>query len=218
MRLRLGLLGIALWIPTAQAAEPPPPSSPSPTFEVTPFAGFNMGGRFRLDDSTGSGGITGHDADLDDRGAFAFALDARLDEGTQYELFYGRESSVLRGDATFAPARITVEYLHLGGTVLLDDDFVLKPYILGGVGATRFSPPAEGNTDTRFSASLGVGLRLPVNRHFSVRLEARGFVTLVNSDAAIFCQSDQTGLLCRIHGSGGTFFQGEVLAGAAFAF
>jgi hypothetical protein len=40
----------------------------------------------------------------------------------------------------------------------------------------------------------------------------------VNDNTAVFCKSDQSGLLCRIHGNGQTFVQGEFLAGAAFAF
>jgi len=38
----------------------------------------------------------------------------------QYELFYARQSTVLRGDA-LAPVSIDVEYLHIGGTVALDE-------------------------------------------------------------------------------------------------
>jgi hypothetical protein len=59
---------------------------------------------------------------------------------------------------------------------------------------------------------------VPFREHFSVRLEARGFVTLVNPDTAFFCRSDQTGLLCRVRSSGSTFIQYDLLAGAAYAF
>jgi hypothetical protein len=40
----------------------------------------------------------------------------------------------------------------------------------------------------------------------------------MNSDTSVFCQSDQSGLLCRVHGHGQTFLQGQLLAGVAFAF
>ncbi|MGH8140438.1 MAG: outer membrane protein [Steroidobacteraceae bacterium] len=228
MRQWFGSIGLALAIGTVQAAEPASaPSAPSqyqwPGYEVTPFLGFDIGGSFRLDEADGTG-IRGSAADarrnvnLDDRASFALALDLRADDAAQYELFYAREGSTLHGNPAFSGADIVVEYLHLGGLVLLDDEAWLKPYVDGGVGITRFSPQAPGNADTRFSASAGLGLRVPVSRHFSLRLEARGFVTLVNADSAIFCQSDQSGLLCRIRGRGQTFFQGQVLAGAAFMF
>jgi opacity protein-like surface antigen len=187
-------------------------------FEVAGFGGLAVGGRFRLADAAATGTGTGSSVSLADHGAFAFTADLRADEGSQYELFYSREATDLRGNADVPRTKVTVEYLHLGGTLLLDDEPKIKPYIVGGLGIARFTPGAEGNTDTRFSASLGLGLRWPVSRHFSVRLEGRGFVTLVNPDTAVFCRSDQNGLLCRIHGSGQTFFQGEFLAGAAWAF
>jgi len=185
-------------------------------FEVAGFGSLAVGGRFRFGDVGVTG--TGSSVSLADHGAFALAADLRADEGSQYELFYSREATDLRGDAGAPRTNVTVEYLHIGGTLLLDDEPKIKPYIVGGLGIARFTPGEEGSTDTRFSASLGMGLRWPVTRHFSVRLEGRGFVTLVNPDAAVFCRSDQDGLLCRIRGSGQTFFQGEFLVGAAWAF
>jgi opacity protein-like surface antigen len=187
-------------------------------FEVAGFGALAVGGRFRLADAGVSGTGTGSSVSLADHGAFALAADLLADEGSQYELFYSREATGLSGNAGVPRNKVTIEYLHLGGTLLLDDEPQIKPYIVGGLGIGRFTPDAQGSTDTRFSASLGLGLRWPVTRHFSVRLEGRGFVTLVNPDTAVFCRSDQNGLLCRIHGSGQTFFQGEFLAGAAWAF
>ena len=185
-------------------------------FEVAGFGSLAVGGRFRFEGAGATG--TGGSVSLADHGAFALAADLRADAGSQYELFYSREATDLRGNAGAFRTNVTIEYLHIGGTLLLDDEPKIKPYIMGGLGIARFTPGEEGSTDTRFSASLGMGLRWPVTRHFSVRLEGRGFVTLVNPDAAVFCRSDQNGLLCRIRGSGQTFLQGEFLAGAAWAF
>ena len=185
-------------------------------FEVAAFGSLAVGGRFRFQD-TGATGTAGS-VSLADHGAFALVADLRADEGSQYELFYSREATDLHGNAGAPRTNVTIEYLHIGGTLLLNDEQKIKPYIVGGLGIARFTPGEEGSTDTRFSASLGMGLRWPVTRHFSVRLEGRGFVTLVNPDAAVFCRSDQNGLLCRIRGSGQTFLQGEFLAGAAWAF
>jgi opacity protein-like surface antigen len=198
---------------SSRAAEGPPL-----LFEVAGFGALAVGGHFRMQDAGATGTGTGSTVTLADHGAFALAVDLRADEGSQYELFYSREATDLRGNAGVPRTGVTVEYLHLGGTLLLDDEPQIKPYIVGGLGIARFTPGEAGNTDTRFSASLGLGLRWPVTKHFSVRLEGRGFVTLVNPDAAVFCRSDQNGLLCRIRGSGQTFLQGEFLAGAAWAF
>jgi opacity protein-like surface antigen len=214
-----GIGGVAV----AQAGDPTSRASPAAQerplmFEVAGFGALSVGGHFRLDNGGAVGTGTGSSVGLADHGAFALTADLRIDEGSQYELFYSREATELRGNFGMPRTNVTVEYLHIGGTLLLDDEPQIKPYLVGGLGVTRFTPGAQGSTDTRFSASLGLGLRWPVTRHFSVRLEGRGFVTLVNPDAAVFCRSDQSGLLCRIRGSGQTFLQGEFLAGAAFAF
>jgi opacity protein-like surface antigen len=210
-------LALAADASSEESTSPGVAREPPLMFEVAGFGALAVGGRFRLDTgATGTG--TGSSVSLADHGAFAVTADLRIDEGSQYELFYSREATDLRGNASVPRTNVTVEYLHLGGTVLLDDEPKIKPYAVGALGITRFTPGEQGSTDTRFSASLGLGLRWPVTRHFSVRLEGRGFVTLVNPDAAVFCRSDQSGLLCRIRGSGQTFFQGEFLAGAAWEF
>ena len=187
-------------------------------FEVAGFGSVTVGGQFRLQDGGAGNTGTGDRVSLADHGAFALAADLRADEGTQYELFYSREATDLQGNLSVPHTDITVEYLHVGGTLLLNDEVKAKPYVVGGLGVTRFTPGEEGSTDTRFSASLGLGLRWPITPHFSVRLEGRAFVTLVNDNTAFFCRSDESGLLCRIHGNGQTFVQGQFLAGAAFAF
>jgi len=205
--LRAVALSVALLVSAPAAAEP----EEAQRFEVSPFIGYRVGGSFKLID-------TGRHVELDDHGSFALALDARSDELTQYELFYGRQSTVLRGDA-FTPATIDVEYLHLGGTVALDEVQRVKPYLAGGLGITRVSPdPALGHEDTRFSVSLALGVRVPVSPHFSLRLEGRGFLTPVNTDSAFFCRSDQSGALCQVRVRGSSFFQFDLLAGAAYAF
>src|SRR5437660_11729585 len=67
------------------------PAREAQQFEVTPFIGYRVGGSFKLIDA-------GQHVELDDHGSFALALDARAEESGQYELLYGRQSTVLRGD------------------------------------------------------------------------------------------------------------------------
>lgn len=214
----LGMGGSVLaWAADASYSSPLAAREPPLLFEVAGFGALTVGGHLRWSDPGDATG-TGSTVSLADHGAFALTADLRADEGSQYELFYSREATDLSGRPGVPRTGVTIEYLHLGGTLLLDDEPQIKPYIVGGLGVARLTPGDQGSTDTRFSASLGLGLRWPVTRHFSVRLEGRGFVTLVNPDAAAFCRSDQNGLLCRIRGSGRTFLQGEFLAGAAWAF
>jgi opacity protein-like surface antigen len=179
-------------------------------FEMSALGSLAVGGRFRAIDAG-----TVH---LSDHGAFAVAADLNAGAGGQYELFYSREATDLRGDNAAPVADLTVEYLHVGGTLLLDDELPVKPYVAGGLGIARFSPDSSFDTDTRFSLSLGMGLKWRATEHLAFRLEGRGFLTLVNPDAAVFCRSDESGAICRIRGKGQTFLQGQFLAGVSLAF
>ena len=180
-------------------------------FSVSPFVGYRLGGNFRLND-------TGQPVSLNDHGSFAFAVDARAEEGSEYELFYSRQATELRSNG-IPLAGTTVEYLHIGGTVTFLDDQRIKPYFGGGLGATRLSPGlAPGSDDTRFSASASLGIRLPLTQHFALRFETRGYFTPLSGNTAVFCRSDQGGALCQIRARGSSLFQGDFLAGATFAF
>jgi hypothetical protein len=212
---RAALLVAALlaseWGNTAEPVTDSGPNRDSRHFEMTPFIGLRMGGSFESD--------TGRRIDVNDHGSFGLALGVPAGNDTQYEVFYGRQSAAMQGASSLAPSRVAVEYLHFGGTAPLDDELAIKPYVFGGLGVTRFSPVSrEGRENTHFSLSLGPGLRVPLNPHFALRLEARGYVTFVNPDTALFCRSDQTGLLCRVRSRGSAFIQYELLAGAAFTF
>jgi len=197
----------------ARAGDPTSEDSPShaerPPLEAAPFAGLSLGGQFELANSQ----ETVH---LSDHGAFGVALGLWTDNASEYELFYSRESSAVHGTGV-PPTGIKVEYVHIAGTAVFDQDFPLKPYVIGGLGATRITPDA-GSDDTRFSASLGAGVRVPLATRLSMRLEARGFLTFLSSDSALFCHSGESGGACQLRASGSLFFQVQLLAGVAYTF
>ena len=60
-------------------------------FEVAGFGSVTVGGQFRLQDGGAGNTGTGDRVSLADHGAFALTADLRVDEGTQYELFYSRD-------------------------------------------------------------------------------------------------------------------------------
>lgn len=186
--------------------------APQTRFEITPFVGYRLGGDFDLMNSS-------QNADLDDHGSFALALAARRDESSQYELLYTREETTFENTSPLGPLDVNVEYLHVGGTLeaSVGSDFPLEPYIVGGLGVTRFELQSVGD-DSRFSVSLGGGFRVPVSPRFSLRFEARGYLTFVDTKSSIFCASGRFGGVCAIRAKGSTFTQFDLMAGAAFAF
>ncbi|MGH8285200.1 MAG: outer membrane protein [Steroidobacteraceae bacterium] len=208
----LPLLTAVAVSPLAAAQDQGPSAHGPPAFEITPFISYRTGGDFEVSS-------TGEEVDLEDSRTFALALNLRIDEGSQYELFYSKQNTELERGSSLGSVDVEVEYLHVGGTLTVDDTQRFKPYIVGTLGATRFSPdPPQARDETRFSVSVGGGLRVPFSERFSLRLEARGYLTFVDTDSSFFCETGSFGGVCEVRASGNTFIQYEALAGAAFAF
>jgi opacity protein-like surface antigen len=204
-RALLASIALLLAVPAQGADE-------LPFVQVAAHAGYRAGGS--LEDAT-----TGEDRDLDEGGSFALALEFRYRPGDRrnYQLWYSRQSSTV--DDGLASFDVDVEYLHLGGTIPIGEQERAQPYFAAGLGATRFSSSESGSSDkTRFSGSIAFGVAVPLAERAAFRLEARGYLTAVDSDSAIFCRADDGSGFCRIVASGSTLFQAEVLAGIAFRF
>ena len=195
---------IPSFVTTAAAAE---------RIEIVPYAGFRTGGDFEFED------VQQH-ANVDSQGSLALALNLDIDANSQYQLYFSRQATRIEPNpATPGGTDLDIAYLHLGGTLAPDTSLPLKPYLVGTLGATWFSPDAAGAHDsTQFSIGLGGGIRIPVRSNFSFLLEARGFATFLSDGRAFFCSSDPTGGTCQLRGNGTLFFQYELLAGAAFRF
>jgi hypothetical protein len=196
-------LGLSL---PAQAEEPKEYNN----FEVTPIVGYLAGGEF--EDPTDSS-----DRNLDAGTDFGIIMDAAADLWRHYEMLYVRQSTKVDG---VEPFDMDVEYLQFGGTVSYPDTEYnhVIPYFGMTVGAARFSPDGTGlNDETKFAATLGGGLRIPINKRFGVRLDLRAFGTLFNSDSEIFCVSS-AGLTCRIKAKGDFFLQYSANLGVTIGF
>lgn len=180
-----------------------------PRFEITPFFTQRAGGGFK--------DAAGDDVNLKGKSGFATAINwAASEHGAQYELLFSRQSTNI--DATSAtPMR--VEYLQLGGTTLLGDEASrVVPFASGGIGAARFTPGITGlSQETRWAFSLGGGVRIPIVKHVRLRLEARGYLTWLNGNSSLFCDSSAT-TTCAIQARGQTLFQYEALGGVSFGF
>jgi opacity protein-like surface antigen len=179
------------------------------TYEITPFVGYRLGGSFSVID-------TGQSVDLDNNVSYGLAFDVRADDNSSYEFFYDHQSTHMSAPS-FPTTSLKVDYLQMGGTLVVNEDLKAKPYIMGGLGATLFTP-GQGSADTRFSISLGGGVRVPVSQHFSVRLEGRGYFTFISTDTAFLCNSGGSGAACTVRAHGSSFIQFGLLAGASYSF
>lgn len=217
-RQRMPRTKILLLIPAALAALLPgivqaqtaPARPPEKESNLTFYAGYRFGGE--LTDVA-----TDDKWEVTEGGSYAVAADFGLSRNTQWELFVSHRSADLKASGLFSPVvndfGLDITYYHIGGTYF-PEQVGRGFYVVGGLGATRLSPQQSGlDSETRFSFNIGGGYMIPATKHVGIRLEARGFVTLLDSSGGMFCSGG-----CVVQVKGTTMTQGELSAGLAVRF
>ena len=186
-----------------------------PRFELTPYAGYTIGGEFEQQDGGGH-----YELDEGNSAGLIFNIEAR-DVNTQWEVLYGHQSTNVATQAAFDPTArlpLDVEYFQFGGTYLFDGDDT-RPFVALTVGVTHFGPTLPGvDSESYFSGSLAGGVQLRKTKRIGVRLEARVYATFVDSDGALFCHSGPQGGVCAIQIHGTALYQWQGSAGVVFRF
>jgi opacity protein-like surface antigen len=181
-------------------------------FEITPYAGYAAGGSFE-DNAAGT------TLDVKEGGTYGVILGLSDTPETRYELFYGFQQTKVTGGGTFGGESLfdlDIHYLHLGGTYLFAGEKV-RPYIVGGAGATHFVPHGNGlNRKTYFSVSLGGGVKIPLSGHLGLRFEGRGLLTILPDTTEIFCVSSG-GAACDVRVQGDVLGQFLLMGGITFS-
>jgi len=184
-------------------------------FEITPFVGYRMGGSFDAQDAEGN---TTGSADLEDSSSWGLDLGLYADPTGTYQLLYSKPTAGLeRKDPLLASVDVTTEDYQFGGTRFYPTEQWVVPYLSLTVGATRFAADGYGS-ETKFSGTIGGGLRLPFNDNFAATLGVRGYLTFTESDTDYFCQSVNGEATCLLKSSGSTMFQTEALLGPTVRF
>jgi opacity protein-like surface antigen len=183
-------------------------------YELTPFAGYRLGGSF--DELDGDAEV-----DLNDSNAQGIMFNIKAKPNGQYELLYSRQDTDADTVGFFVndpTIDIEVEYFHFGGTYLFDGDNT-RPFIALTVGLSHFDPQLlDSGSESFFSASFGGGVQLNASKRIGVRLEARVFATFVEDDSRIFCSSIDGAGSCLIQVDGRVLSQWEARAGLVFRF
>ncbi len=183
-------------------------------FELTPFAGFTTSGEF--DDMAGIASLS-----LDDSSNFGLIFNVRESANTQWEVLYSLQAT--EADTTALPISgssldIDVHYIQGGGAYLFEGD-AARPFLAATIGAAHFKPGLSGvDSETFFAFSVGTGLQIRPNDRFGIRLEARGYGALLDSDSDLFCQSDPAGAICAIRVDGSVLWQFQAMVGFVFRF
>jgi hypothetical protein len=200
----------------ALIAHAPAARADGPRFEITPFAGYRFGGEIETPETDTE---DAHSVDLNEGGGWGVDLGLYRDDSSFYELLYSSQSSDLDSkDPALRGIDVTTAYYHFGGTIFFAEQNWAVPYLSLTAGATRFDADGGFDSETKFSMSLGGGLRLPFTERFGALVGLRGYLTLVDSDTDFLCVSSGGAGTCLLKSSGDTFFQGEALVGVTFTF
>lgn len=181
-RLALLVLGASL-----AAALPAAAQIRQGTVEISPFYGYLWGGSF----AEGTNDLFPYRVDVDDDATYGGRLGFNITSLFQIEFQYSRTETafIAEDDEIFGP-----EPVRLGG---LDIDYYMGyatfnfghsrfvPYVTVGAGVASLDPDVpdvSASSDTRFTASLGGGLKVFVTPHFGFRFDGRGYSTYLGDN------------------------------------
>ena len=177
-------------------------------YEITPYVGWRTSDTLEEE-------ATGATIDLKETGSFGVIFSMQQKPDTYYDFLFSRQTTELESTNSLVNnTSLRFDYYHIGGTVVYDHD-QLHPFVTGGLGATHISPAtAAFSSETNFSLSIGGGLKFPMTHNVGLRLEVRGYGTVVDSEGSILCANG----VCYAKFKGSLFMQFEANAGLSIAF
>lgn len=182
--------------------------------EITPFLGYRFGGTFETEDATAR-------YEMEDSESLGLLVNLPHRFNTQWEILYSYQQSEARysGDPGPDPRVDTeIHVLQLGGTYRGSGEKAI-PYLAATIGGTHVRTSSTATRDdTFFSGSIGVGMMFLPSSRVGIRVEARGYGTLISSNSEIFCSTGPDANLCAIRIDGKLLTQVETFAGVTFRF
>jgi hypothetical protein len=196
-------------------------------FDITPLVGLRTGGsmdvqqegqspqaRARLSDSVTfgvAGGIRFYSEDgCEDCSVVEFRW---MRQNTNLGI---KETTPVPTPLTTAFGRTAVTLDHYLGDFTyewnLEDTKVVRPFVLGSLGAARLSTPVSGST--RFAFGLSAGVKIFPQRHWGVRLQVEYLPMLMHSEVQrVVCSAS-----CVVALGGGLLNQFEFTLGPVFRY
>ena len=169
------------------------------TVEISPYAGYLFGGEF----SEGTTNLFDFDVETDDDATFGLRFGYNLTDTFEMEFQASRTETafVTDDDELFDPddfefGDLTIDYF-MGYATFNFGRRRAVPYVTIGAGVARLDPDVPGTnteSDTRFTGSLGLGVKAFINPHFGFRFDGRGYATSLgdrdDDDDDFFCDDD----------------------------
>jgi opacity protein-like surface antigen len=187
------------------------------SFDLEPFVGYRWGGTIFSDTTT----LYGQNVDLKSSANLGvnFGIPTGVN-GMKVELMVNHQSTSVGhgGGSLFTPGNnlgdFDVTYYHAGLLIPVGVSRAATPFVIFSAGMTTLDPKMSGvSASNKFSASTGVGVKVPINPKIAIRGEIRGYFTAVGNNNR-----------CSRCGYGGygyndnNFYQGEANLGLTFRF
>jgi len=187
------------------------------TFELTPTVSYNFGGTINGEDST----LSNFDLQAKDGEAFGITFDIPLSPWAQIELLASRQRTDLEYDqglfgGNTGIADFAVSYYQVGGLFQWGNGQI-HPYVVASLGIANLDPNVDGaRAENRFSGSIGGGIKIFFTDNIGLRLEGRGFWTVLDGNNNDYSWGDNCHRNCD-YGYANTFDQGQASAGLIIA-
>lgn len=188
------------------------PYSLQDKFELTPFVGYAWGGTIYADQTN----LFNQDVDVASSADFGASFAVPLREGFKLEFMADRQNTHLEtgGGQLFEPnnrvANFDITYYQAGLQIPFNPGRTVQPFIIVSAGVANLDPRISGvSSSTRFAASFGGGVKVPITPNAGFRGEIRGFFTsLGNNNVCDSCY----------YGYSNNLYQGQANVGFYFAF
>jgi opacity protein-like surface antigen len=163
------------------------------TVEINPFAGYLFGGRF----DRGSTDLFPHRVEVDDHATYGGRLGLNLTSLFEVEFQYSRTDTAFIApdrDRVFRPGPrelgdLRIDY-YMGYLTFNFGHSRFVPYFTVGAGAAHLDPrvpDTPADADTRFTGSLGGGIKVFVTPHFGLRFDGRGYSSYLGRGSRVSC-------------------------------
>lgn len=176
--------------------------------QLTPIFGYTIGGDVDIADATNIERGIG----LKESISYGFALNGPSKAPTEWELYFNHQETQFKDNGP----DVSLDTLQLGGTYLGSGKTAI-PYIVATLGGMRVAPK-DADNDYLWSFTIGGGYKFFPSKRIGLRLEGRVLSTLVSSDSAWFCGSNNGSGSCVVRTSGNLLLQFQANAGIIFRF
>ncbi len=163
------------------------------TVEINPFAGYLFGGQF----DRGSTDLFPYRVEVDDHATYGGRLGLNLTSLFEIEFQYSRTDTAfitpnrggVFGHGPQELGDLRIDY-YMGYITFNFGHSRVVPYFTAGAGAAHLDPrvpDVRTDADTRFTGSLGGGVKVFLTPHFGLRLDGRAYSTSLGRDSRVYC-------------------------------